>query len=101
MSSKGRGGAAPGVVQLPERSIALAGLQVFEPSAVLWGATNPGNDDTGTDTWDEELARTKAALHDALGVDQFSILRARGAAMTLTDAVAYLQAEAARVLTDR
>jgi len=78
-------------------SMALAGLQAYESSAVLFGARDPG----GTEAWLQEVARTEAVLVDQLGADRFSALRARGADMTITDTVAYLHAEAERVLKDR
>ena len=77
-------------------SMALAGLQAYESSAVLFGAKDP----QGTELWLQEVARTEAALVDRLGPDRFSTLQTRGAAMTLTEAVTYLHAEAERVLSD-
>lgn len=77
-------------------SMALAGLHAYEPSAVLFG----GKDPQGTEQWLQEIARTEAALVDRLGPDRFSTLQTRGAAMTLTEALTYLHAEAKRVLND-
>jgi predicted ATPase/class 3 adenylate cyclase len=77
-------------------SMALAGLQAHEPAAVLFGAKDP----QGTEHWLQEVARAEAALVDRLGPDRFSTLQAQGAAMTVTDAVTYLHAEAERALSD-
>jgi predicted ATPase len=76
-------------------SMALAGLRAYESSAVLFG----GKDPQGTELWLQEVARTEAVLVNQLGADRFSTLQARGAGMTLTDAVAYLRAEAERALS--
>ena len=77
-------------------AMALAGVQAYESSAVLFGAKDPG----GTELWLCEVARTEATLIDQLGADRSAALQARGATMTPTDAVTYLRAEAKRVLSD-
>ena len=46
----------------------------------------------------EMLAATDATLREALGEQQVATLTARGAALDITDAVAYLHAEADRAL---
>ncbi len=78
--------------------VALCALGSYEPAAVLLG-----NADAMTEPWVPEWileikATTDAALLDALGEQHLATLIERGAALDITDAVAYLHTEADRIL---
>jgi predicted ATPase/class 3 adenylate cyclase len=73
-------------------------LGFFEPAAVLIGKTH-GRRGCGAPDWVLEIeAATHAALREALGEQQAATLAARGAALDITEAVAYLHAEAEQAL---
>ena len=76
-------------------STALAHLRAFEASAVLYGTKD--NAPFITDEYLEVFTRTEAILRDALGNNTMTTLRARGASMPASEAVAYLRAETERV----
>ncbi len=79
--------------------VAFCGLGYLEPAAVLIGkadATAPEQPGPG---WVlPETAATDAALIKALGEQHVATLAARGAALEITDAVAYLRTEADEAL---
>jgi predicted ATPase/class 3 adenylate cyclase len=79
-------------------AVALAALRDLEPAAVLLGTSEARHDRWGPDWWMDLVASTDAALLEGLGEQQVATLRARGAALTATEAVEYLRAEATRVL---
>ena len=78
-------------------SAALRELGHLEPAAVLLGRTAARVDNSYWVQWfiDFDAANT-AALVDALGEQQFGELTARGAALDIADAVAYMREEAER-----
>ena len=78
--------------------VALCALGSCEPAAVVFGKANAIQERWGADTTLEMLAATDAALLEALGEQQVATLAAQGAALDITDAVAYLHAEADRAL---
>ena len=78
--------------------VALCALGSCEPAAVLFGKADAMTERWGPDWTLEMLAATDAALLEALGEQQVATLAARGAALDITDAVAYLHAEADRAL---
>ena len=79
--------------------VALCALGSYEPAAVLFGKSDTMTQRGGAlDSTLELLAATDAALLEALGEQQVATLTAHGAALDLTDAVAYLRAEADRAL---
>jgi predicted ATPase/class 3 adenylate cyclase len=78
--------------------VALCALGFFESAAILFGKA-----DSITARWwggwgVEILAATDTALLEALGEEQVLTLAARGAGLEITEAVAYLRAEADRAL---
>jgi hypothetical protein len=78
--------------------VALCALGSHEPAAVLFGNAN-----AMTEPWVPEWvlavkATTEAALLEALGEQQIATLAVRGAALEVTEAVAYLRVEAERAL---
>ena len=75
---------------------ARSGLASPRPSSS--GSPTRWRDDGDSDWSLEMLAATDAALLEALGEQQVATLAARGAALDITDAVAYLHAEADRAL---
>ena len=83
---------------LSTAGVALCALGSCEPAAVLFGKANAIQERWGPDTTLELLAATDAALLETLGEQQVATLAARGAALDITDAVAYLHAEADRAL---
>jgi tetratricopeptide (TPR) repeat protein len=78
--------------------VALCALGSYEPAAVLFGKAEAIAARWGADWNLEMLAATDTALLEALGEQQVAMLAARGAALDITDAVAYLHAEADRTL---
>ena len=78
--------------------VALCALGSYEPAAVLFGKSATMAQRWGAESTLEMLAATDAALLEALGEQQVATLAARGAALDLTDAVAYLRVEADRAL---
>ena len=78
--------------------VALCALGSDEPAAVLFGKSDAMMERWGADWILEMLAATDAALREALGEQQVATLAAQGAALHITDAVAYLNAEADRAL---
>ena len=78
--------------------VALCALGSCEPAAVLFGKADAMAERWGLDWTLEMLAATDVALLEALGEQQVATLAARGAALDITDAVAYLHAEADRAL---
>ena len=82
-------------------ALALIGLGHLEPAAVLQGAADVRTDRSWLPAWAIELVTsTDAALLARLGEERLAELRARGASLDHADAVAYLRAEAERVLGD-
>ena len=80
---------------------ALAGLGFREPAALLHGAgAGAVFEHPGPDWWLEMEARTRGALLDGLGAERLAVLLSTGAAMSDPEAVAYLRAEADRVLRE-
>jgi predicted ATPase/class 3 adenylate cyclase/DNA-binding winged helix-turn-helix (wHTH) protein len=78
--------------------VALCALGACEPAAVLLANANAFTEPWVPD-WIRELnAATQAALLEALGEQQVATLAARGAALDVSEAVAYLRAEAERAL---
>ncbi len=78
--------------------VALCALGSYEAAAILLGNAN-----AMTEPWVPEWildikTATDAALLEALGEQHLATLTARGAAMDITDVVAYLRAEVARIL---
>jgi predicted ATPase/class 3 adenylate cyclase len=88
-------------IQLPfsAASIALARLDGFEASAVLLGYwdTRPSKQEPPHDVLDQH-AQTETILVAALGENELAALRKRGAALSATEAAAYLRTETERVL---
>jgi hypothetical protein len=88
---------------LVSRSLSTAGVPLCalgscEPAAVLFGKANAMMERWGVAWILEMFAATDAALVEALGEQHVATLAARGAALDITEAVAYLRAEADRVL---
>jgi predicted ATPase/DNA-binding SARP family transcriptional activator len=79
--------------------VALCALGSCEHAAVLIGKANAIQERWGSATTLELLAATDAILLETLGEQQVATLAARGAALDMADAVAYLHAEADRALT--
>ena len=71
--------------------VALCGLGIREPAAVLIGKADSSGFPSGW--WAEMLDKTRADLVDSLGAQQFEALTARGAALDTTDAVAYFHTQ--------
>ena len=84
---------------LSRAGVALCALGSCEPAAVLFGKSAAIQERWGPDTTLELLAATDTALRESLGEQQVATLTAQGAALDITDAVAYLHAEADRALT--
>ncbi len=78
--------------------VALCALGSCEPAAVLLGNANAMTEPWVPDWIVDIRAATDAALLEALGEQHLATLTARGAALDITDAVAYLRAEADRTL---
>jgi predicted ATPase/class 3 adenylate cyclase len=78
--------------------VALCALSAYEPAAVLFGKSDAMTERWGPDWFLEMLATTDAALSGALGDQRTLTLAAQGAALDVTEAVAYLRAEADRAL---
>ena len=82
--------------------IALCALGSCEPTAVLFGRADASTAERLRIDWIdwivELLAATDAALLETLGEQQVATLAEQGAALETADAVAYLRAEADRVL---
>ncbi len=78
--------------------VALCALGSCEPAAVLFGKAHAMTERWVPDWTLEMLAETDAALLEALGEQQVTTLTARGAALDMTDAVAYLHTETDRAL---
>jgi predicted ATPase/class 3 adenylate cyclase len=93
-----------GDVVLIEPSFQLAGLALgelgqLESSAVFIGRSAAAPDRILGQPWALDLfAAVEVTLRESLGDEQFAALTARGAALSIADAVAYLRAEADRVL---
>ncbi len=80
-------------------SAALRELGHLDPAAVLLGRTAARSDDPYWVQWFVEFdAANTAALVDALGEQRFGELTARGAALDIADAIAYMREEADRAL---
>ena len=84
---------------LSRAGVALCALRSCEPASVLVGKANAIQERWGPPATLELLAATDAALRESLGEQQVATLTAQGAALDITDAVAYLHAEADRALT--
>jgi tetratricopeptide (TPR) repeat protein len=78
--------------------VAFWELGLFEPAAVLIGKSDAMTEQRPPDWILEMKAATDAALRETLGQEQTLMLAARGAALDITDAVAYLRGEADRAL---
>jgi len=78
--------------------VALCALGSCEPAAVLFGKSDAMAQRWGLDWSLEMLTATEVALLEALGEQQVATLAAQGAALDITDTVAYLHAEADRAL---
>jgi hypothetical protein len=75
--------------------IAFCELGYFDPAAVLIGKGDAMFDTRGFFHWFlDMLAATNATLLETLGDQQVATLAARGAALEIADAVAYLRAQA-------
>jgi tetratricopeptide (TPR) repeat protein len=83
---------------LSTAGVALCALGSSEAAAVLFGKADAIQERWGPDTTLEMLAATDTALLEILGEQQVVTLAARGAALDITDAVAYLRTEADRAL---
>ncbi len=81
-------------------AVAFVGLGHFEPAAVLIAVSDALGPRQGPRDGMALAAETDAEVLEGLGEARLAELRARGAALGLTDAVAYLRAEADRVLAD-
>jgi hypothetical protein len=80
---------------------ALFHLGELEPAAVLRGKTEAITDsDLVPEEAIEDLATIDAGLVDAFGAEVNATLRERGNALSIPDAVAYLRANADRVLSE-
>ena len=79
---------------------AFVGMGHVEPAAVLVAVAEARSERYGPEWWMERAASTEAALLEGLGEERLASLRERGAALEPAEAVAYLRAEADRVLTD-
>ena len=78
--------------------VALCELGSYEPAAIIFGKADTMTTRKGT-AWDlEMLAATDAALLETLGEQHFGTLAERGAGLEISDAIAYLRAEADQVL---
>ena len=78
--------------------VALCALGSYEPAAVVLGNPNAITE-RWLPEWIVELgAATDATLRETLGQQQVARLAARGAALHISDAVAYVHAEADRAL---
>jgi predicted ATPase/DNA-binding SARP family transcriptional activator len=82
-------------------AIAFTALEQFEPGAVLFGFSEAHSLPTYNDEGVQLLAATETALLDALKEENFSDLKARGGALDLPEAVAYLRTEADRALVEK
>jgi tetratricopeptide (TPR) repeat protein len=79
--------------------VALCGLGYFEPAAVLIGTADAMAPEHLGPGWAlPETAATITALIEALGEQHVATLAAKGAALEITDAIAYLRTEADRAL---
>ena len=78
--------------------VALCALGSCEPAAVVLGNANAITERWVPDWIVEIGAATDATLLETLGEQQVATLTARGAALDITDAFAYLRAEADRAL---
>ena len=78
--------------------VALCTLGSCEPAAVLLGKANSMTERWVPDWTVEMGVATDATLREALGEQQVATLTARGAALDIIDAFAYLRAEADRAL---
>ena len=81
--------------------VALCALASYEPAAVILGNANAMTEPWVPEWILEIKAVTDAALLEALGEQHLATLAAQGAALDVTDAVAYLSAEAERALASR
>jgi predicted ATPase/DNA-binding SARP family transcriptional activator len=91
------------VSSLRDASIAFTALDQFEPGAVILGfadAHDPFSRRTPNVEYMGLITATDNALLNALGEDKLSELKARGSALELPDAVAYLRTEADRALSE-
>ena len=95
-----------GGVTLASAGVRIAGftfcsLGSFEVAAVLFGRVSALAAGWFEPPWSRELfVAAETAIVEALGEERVAELMARGAAMEITDAVAYLRAEVERVLAD-
>jgi predicted ATPase len=74
--------------------VAFCGLGYPDPAAVLIGRAFAMTELSPPDWFAEMLSATDAALRETLGERQVATLTARGTALEITDAVAYLCAQA-------
>jgi hypothetical protein len=82
-------------------ALSFVGLGHLEPAAVLFGAANAANVQPNYPEWAMERRKAAdAAILQGLGEDRLAELRDRGAGFVPAAAVAYLRAEADRVLGD-
>jgi predicted ATPase len=85
-------------------AVALVGLGYPEPAAVLVGAADakgPAGIRRPLEDWGIEMAvSTDASLLASLGEERLAALRSRGAVLEPAEALAFLRAEAERVLDD-
>jgi predicted ATPase/DNA-binding SARP family transcriptional activator len=88
------GGSAQLAATLAMAYMALDGLQLFEPAAVLEGLTEARFPPLAVDEqWHGAIAAANDRILDALGAPKTSELKARGAALTVAAAVTYLRSE--------
>jgi predicted ATPase/DNA-binding SARP family transcriptional activator len=86
-----------------DAAIAFTALEHFEPGAVILGfadANSPLSRSTPNVEYMGLVRATDGALLDALGEDKLSELKARGSALDLPDAVAYVRMEADQALSE-
>jgi hypothetical protein len=78
--------------------VALCGLGSYESAAVMFGKADAMMGRFGPNWFLLTLSTTDATIRDALGAARALTLAARGAALTIADAVALLRTEALRTL---
>ena len=84
-------------------AVSFVGLGCLEPAAILFTPMSEWipDDRSGLAEWVQELlAATETALLDGLGEQRLATLRDRAVGLENTEIVAYLRAEADRVLAD-
>ncbi len=82
-------------------AVSLCALRCFEAAAVITGTTNALAPHRAPPAWAAELMTAAGtAVVEALGEQPRAALEARGAALEVGDAVAYLRAQSDVVLSD-